>query len=58
MSPRRVVIRNHSAEANLFARRTFIAFAGVVAILLVDATLFKSLFGFGLESETSQPMIL
>ncbi len=35
MAPRRIVIRNHSAEANLFARRTFIAFAGVLVLLLV-----------------------
>ncbi|MCW8866008.1 MAG: penicillin-binding protein 2 [Colwellia sp.] len=35
MAPRRVIIRNHSAEANLFARRTFIAFAGVLVLLLV-----------------------
>jgi len=33
--PRRIAIRNHSAEANLFARRTFIAFSGVVILLLV-----------------------
>ena len=26
---KRVAIRNHSAEANLFARRTFITFIGV-----------------------------
>jgi penicillin-binding protein 2 len=35
MPPRRVVIRNQSAEANLFARRAFIAFAGVVLVLLI-----------------------
>ena len=35
MAPRRVIIRNHSAEANLFARRTFIAFTGVLVLLLV-----------------------
>jgi len=35
MAPRRIVIRNHSAEANLFARRTFIAFAGVLLLLLI-----------------------
>lgn len=35
MPPRRVAIRNQSAEANLFARRTFIAFAGVVVLLLI-----------------------
>lgn len=32
---KRVSIRNHSAEANLFARRTFIAFIGVVVMLLI-----------------------
>ena len=35
MPPRRIAIRNHSAEANLFARRTFIAFAVVVVMLLI-----------------------
>ncbi|MBU2871079.1 penicillin-binding protein 2 [Colwellia sp. E2M01] len=35
MPPRRNVIRNQSAEANLFARRTFITFCGVVVILLL-----------------------
>lgn len=35
MSPRRVAIRDQSAEANLFARRTFIAFTGVVVLLLI-----------------------
>jgi penicillin-binding protein 2 len=35
MAPRRVLIRNHSAEANLFARRTFIAFVGVIILLLI-----------------------
>jgi penicillin-binding protein 2 len=34
-SNKRVAIRNHSAEANLFARRTFISFIGVVALLLI-----------------------
>lgn len=32
---KRVTIRNHSAEANLFARRTFFALIGVVVMLLV-----------------------
>ncbi|WP_019029830.1 penicillin-binding protein 2 [Colwellia piezophila] len=35
MPPRRIIIRNQTAEANLFARRTFIAFCGVVVVLLV-----------------------
>lgn len=35
MAPRRIAIRNHSAEANLFARRTFIAFIFVVLVLLL-----------------------
>jgi len=35
MGPRRVAIRNKSAEANLFARRTFITFCGVVIVLLI-----------------------
>jgi len=34
-SNKRVAIRNHSAEANLFARRTFIAFIGIMAMLLI-----------------------
>ena len=32
---KRVSIRNHSAEANLFARRTFITFVGVIVMLLI-----------------------
>lgn len=47
MSPRRVVIRNQSAEANLFARRTFIAFAVVVLVLLI---LFGNVFNLQVES--------
>jgi len=35
VAPRRVVIRNHSAEANLFARRAFITLCGVIVLLLV-----------------------
>lgn len=35
MAPRRVVIRNQTAEANLFARRAFITLCGVVLLLLV-----------------------
>lgn len=44
---RRVVIRNHSAEANLFARRTFIAFVGVVVLLLI---LFSNLYSLQIAS--------
>ena len=47
MSKRRVVIRNQSAEANLFARRTFIAFAGVVLVILI---LFGNVFNLQVES--------
>ncbi len=47
MLTRRVAIRNHSAEANLFARRTFIAFSGVVLILLI---LFANVFNLQVES--------
>lgn len=47
MSPRRIVIRNQSAEANLFARRTFIAFAGVIFVLLI---LFANIFNLQVES--------
>ena len=41
MLKRRPTIRDHSAEANLFARRTFIAFMGVVVLLLL---LFSNIF--------------
>jgi len=47
MAPRRVIIRNHSAEANLFARRTFITFAGVLVLLLV---LFSNIYSLQVES--------
>ncbi len=47
MSPRRIVIRNQSAEANLFARRTFIAFSVVVLVLLI---LFANIFNLQVES--------
>ena len=47
MSARRVVIRNKSAEANLFARRTFIAFFGVVIVLLI---LLGNIFSLQVES--------
>jgi len=41
MTKRRVIIRNHSAEANLFARRTFIVFLGVLILLII---LFSNIF--------------
>lgn len=47
MSPRRVIIRNHSAEANLFARRTFIAFVGVLLLLLI---LFSNVYTLQVDS--------
>ena len=47
MSPPRVIIRNHSAEANLFARRTFIAFVGVLLLLLI---LFSNLYSLQVDS--------
>jgi len=47
MAPRRIIIRNQSAEANLFARRTFIAFAGVLFLLLV---LFSNIYSLQVNS--------
>jgi penicillin-binding protein 2 len=47
VAPRRVIIRNHTAEANLFARRTFIAFTGVLILLLV---LFSNLYSLQIAS--------
>jgi penicillin-binding protein 2 len=47
MAPRRVAIRNHSAEANLFARRTFIAF---ILVLLVLLLLLGNVFTLQVES--------
>ena len=35
MAVKRVSIRNHSAEANLFARRTFVTFVGVLVMILI-----------------------
>ena len=32
---RRVIIRNHTAEANLFARRALISFIGVLVMILI-----------------------
>ncbi|MCP4989461.1 MAG: penicillin-binding protein 2 [Colwellia sp.] len=47
MSSRRVPIRNQSAEANLFARRAFIAFFGVVLVLLI---LFANVYTLQVDS--------
>ncbi len=44
---KRVAIRNHSAEANLFARRTFITFIGVVLMLIL---LFSNIFDLEITS--------
>lgn len=46
-SRKRIAIRNQTAEANLFARRTFIAFLGVVVMLLI---LFSNLFNLEINS--------
>ncbi|TWX56290.1 penicillin-binding protein 2 [Colwellia hornerae] len=46
-SNKRVAIRNHSAEANLFARRTFIAFIGILALLL---TLISNIYDLEINS--------
>jgi penicillin-binding protein 2 len=46
-SNKRVAIRNHSAEANLFARRTFFAFIGVMALLLI---LFSNIYDLEINS--------
>jgi penicillin-binding protein 2 len=48
MAPKkRVVIRNHSAEANLFARRTFITFAVIIILSLV---LFSNIYNLQVSS--------
>lgn len=44
---KRVAIRNHSAEANLFARRTFITFIGVIVLSLL---LFSNIYDLGVNS--------
>lgn len=44
---KRVAIRNHSAEANLFSRRTFITFIGVLVLLLV---LFSNVYNLEINS--------
>ena len=43
----RIVIRNQSAEANLFARRTFIAFFGVLLLLII---LFSNVYSLQVNS--------
>ncbi|WP_371377065.1 penicillin-binding protein 2 [Thalassotalea aquiviva] len=47
MVKKRVTIRNHSAEANLFARRTLITFIGVIAMILI---LFNNVYYLEVES--------
>ncbi|TWX73104.1 penicillin-binding protein 2 [Colwellia sp. C1TZA3] len=44
---KRVVIRNHSAEANLFARRTFITF---IAIIVLSLVLFSNIYNLQVSS--------
>jgi penicillin-binding protein 2 len=46
-SPRRDTIRNKTAEANLFARRTFITFMGVLIIILI---LFSNIYDLEVSS--------
>lgn len=41
MPPKRITIRDHTAEANLFARRTVIALLGIAALLV---TLLSNLY--------------
>jgi penicillin-binding protein 2 len=47
VAPRRVIIRNQSAEANLFARRTFFTLVGVLILLLI---LFSNIYSLQVES--------
>ena len=47
MINRRVAMRNHSAEANLFARRTFITFIGVLVLLIL---LFSNIYSLQVDS--------
>jgi penicillin-binding protein 2 len=47
VATRRVIIRNHSAEANLFSRRTFITFVGVLVLILI---LFGNIYSLQVES--------
>lgn len=44
---KRVIIRNHSAEANLFARRTFIALLGIFLLSLI---LFNNIYSLEVNS--------
>jgi len=44
---KRVVIRNHSAEANLFARRAFITLMGVIVMILI---LFNNIYELEISS--------
>ena len=44
---KRVAIRNHSAEANLFARRTFITF---IAVLVLSLILFSNIYDLEVNS--------
>ncbi len=46
-SRKRISIKNHSAEANLFARRTFITFIGVIVMLIV---LFSNIYSLEVSS--------
>ncbi|WP_081178771.1 penicillin-binding protein 2 [Colwellia sp. PAMC 21821] len=48
MAPKkRVAIRNHSAEANLFARRTFITF---IAVIIIALMLFSNIYDLEVNS--------
>ncbi len=48
MAPKkRVAIRNHSAEANLFARRTFITF---IAVIILSLVLFSNIYNLEVNS--------
>ena len=48
MAPKkRVAIRNHSAEANLFARRTFITF---IVVIIVSLVLFSNIYNLEVNS--------
>lgn len=47
MAPRRVIIRNQTAEANLFARRTFIAFFSILVLILI---LFSNIYSLQVAS--------
>lgn len=44
---KRVAIRNHSAEANLFARRTFITF---IAVIILSLVLFSNIYNLEVNS--------